>query len=388
MSHKNSSKPSMAVVRPFKPNLAELSVYKAFLEKFDLSFFYTGYDEGDCESEIQSMGLKGIRIKRYLGYTDFLKTKNLQRLLDFKIGVGSFLFSRLKEILDHDYINIVDPIYAYTYQIFRSLNPKQKLIIIRWENIFGRYDKIFLPSKVANKILSRADFVICTSKASLNTFPILKEFTGKIAHIYPGIFLKFIFKDNIDIKFDQVISSNTPSILFVGRVQWSKGIHDLIIATYILKEEFKLDVNLNIVGAGEINTLRNLVKSLRLEEKVKFWGPLSNKEVRNFMKNSTLFCFPSLLSPTWNEQFGFSLVEAMASKLPIVAYDTGVIKEILGDDGVYASAGNAYSLAEAMQKLVLDINLSRKIKENLRLRVLDKFDADKQGKEMLNFICP
>lgn len=101
------------------------------------------------------------------------------------------------------------------------------------------------------------------------------------------------------------------------------------------------------------------------------------------METADLFCFPSLVSPSWMEQFGFALVEAMAHALPVVAFDSGSIREICGDDGIYASTGNAFSLAEGLATVLRDARLARERGHRLQLRAFKEFDADCQGTKML-----
>ncbi len=141
-----------------------------------------------------------------------------------------------------------------------------------------------------------------------------------------------------------------------------------------------------VVGGGDAKPYRNLARDLGLEKHVKFWGRLTNEQVRHKMREASLFCFPSLLTPNCMEQYGFALVEAMAHGLPVVACDSGSIREVCGEDGVYASSGNSYELAKGIARLLNDKTQALRSGERLQRRVFELFDSERQGQKMLEFI--
>ncbi len=84
-----------------------------------------------------------------------------------------------------------------------------------------------------------------------------------------------------------------------------------------------LNIKLYIIGDGpEKNNLLNKIKELKIEDKVIFMG--EQKHINDILKRADLFIFTSR-----SESLPNSLVEAMANKLPIVAYNVGGISEII-----------------------------------------------------------
>jgi 1,4-alpha-glucan branching enzyme len=298
------------------------------------------------------------------------------------------MLNHLDDVLTHDYINVVDPIFGHTHQIARRLRPGQKLIVVRWDNLYGTHERIWMAARRANRVMERADVVVCVSQAALATLDLPSAFQGKVVQIYPGVDMTAI-RSNGNKRGASSGSSREnfrPVVLFVGRLQWTKGLEALLVALRILRERSGLEAELWVIGGGNKAAFRTLANGLGLREQIRFLGTLSNAEVNQKMAEADIFCFPSLLNPRWMEQFGFALVEAMAHGLPVVAFDSGSIREVCGEDALYASTGNPYSLAEEIRRTIENQDEFKERGERLRQRALLHFDADQQGKRMLEAI--
>jgi glycosyltransferase involved in cell wall biosynthesis len=385
MVHK---KKTMAILRASRPNLAELSVYRPFVEHFDLTLFFSRLGSQECRAQLEAFGMNGVQAVRYTSFSDLVPSEFIRRALDYKVGFGSYMLSHLSDVLAHDYINVVDPIFGFTHQILKGIRPSQKLIVVRWENIYGRYDRVWMAARRAGRVLKRADTIICVSQAAVSTLGIPAGFSGKIVQVYPGIDMRSIPSNGFraDTRNGSSAGGRRPVILFVGRLQWTKGLQTLLVALQILRQRKQLDADAWVIGGGDKAPFEALAGKLTLRERVLFLGTLSNAEVRARMVDADLFCFPSLVSPNWMEQHGFAVVEAMAHGLPIVAFDSGSIREICAEDAVYASTGNAHSLAEGIAQLLQNRGDSVLRGRRLHERALREFDADVQGRKMLEAI--
>jgi len=258
---------------------------------------------------------------------------------------------------------------------------------VRWENIYGRYDRIWMAVRRADPVLKRADTIICVSQAGVSTLSLPPGFSGKVVQVYPGIDMRDVHANgNGRAARNGSFAGHRPAILFVGRLQWTKGLQTLLVAMQILRQRKQLDADLWVIGGGDQAPFRSLAERLGLRERVSFLGTIGNSEVRAKMAEADVFCFPSLLSPNWMEQYGFAVVEAMAQGLPVVAFDSGSIREVCGEDAVYASAGNALSLAEGISQLVENPDASVVRGKRLRERALHEFDSDTQGRKIFEAI--
>lgn len=381
-------KRSMAVVRASTPNLAEMAIYRPFLEHLDLTFFFSGLDLTECRAQLDALGLQGMKLVRYRSVSELVPSRMVQRALNYKVGLGTYMLNHISDVLSHEYINIVDPLFGYTHQIARSIRPDQKLILVRWENIYGRYDRVWMAARRADQVLQRANVVICVSQASVSTLRLPPSFRGKVVQIYPAIDMRRVPSNGFrgSTKSAQFANDKRPVLLFTGRLQWTKGLHTLLVALSILRERKQLEPDLWVIGGGDKAPFKALTEELGLQQRVQFLGIVSNEEVREKMAAADVFCFPSLLTPNWMEQYGFVLVEAMAHGLPAVTFDSGSIREICGEDAVYASTGNAHSLAEAIGWVIENRAEAQERGRKLRQRAFREFDADQQGKRMLHAI--
>jgi len=245
-----------------------------------------------------------------------------------------------------------------------------------------------MAARRAGPVLERADTIICVSEAAVSTLGVSPRFSGKIAQVYPGIDMRSIPANGSRAAGQNGSSADNrrPVVLFVGRLQWAKGLQTLLAAMRILRQCKQLDADLWVIGGGNKAPFEALVGELGLQERVLLLGTLSNAEVRGKMAKADLFCFPSLVSPNWMEQYGFAVVEAMTHGLPVVAFDSGSIREICGEDALYASVGNAHSLAEGIARILKDKSEALTRGESLRKRALLEFDAEVQGRKMLEAI--
>lgn len=125
---------------------------------------------------------------------------------------------------------------------------------------------------------------------------------------------------------NRITDRNPNKILCVGRMVPEKGQHVVINAfSKILVNNPKTE--LHFCGSGpEEQKLKNLTKSLGLNDSVHFHGWQDHESVCRHMCEATLVVQPSL-----HEGFGLSLVESLASGASIVASDIGAFREILSE---------------------------------------------------------
>jgi glycosyltransferase involved in cell wall biosynthesis len=159
-------------------------------------------------------------------------------------------------------------------------------------------------------------------------------------------------------------------VLTVGRLNYQKGFHVLIKALRLIRKEFK-NAKLVIVGEGEDRgNLEKLARELKLADAVIFAGALPYEELPKAYAASDVFVLPSFF-----ESFGIALIEAEAVAKPVVGTRVGGVTEavVAGQSGILVEPGNPGSLAEAVEEILADRSLAKKMGENGRKNVEEKF---------------
>jgi glycogen(starch) synthase len=145
-------------------------------------------------------------------------------------------------------------------------------------------------------------------------------------------------------------------ILFSGRLERRKGA-EIILQS--IREIISIgdDVTVTFAGETEIGNALNyrhaIERILSPAERARCWflGPISSAKVLSLYVNSSMLLFPSLF-----ENCPYSLIEALASGLPVVATEGSGISEIVkhGDNGLLFSADDREQLLKNIRTLYHD----------------------------------
>lgn len=98
----------------------------------------------------------------------------------------------------------------------------------------------------------------------------------------------------------------------------------------------------------------------------------SDGRIFDILASTSIYAFPSPIDP-----FGYSIIEAMAMAVPVVAFDQAAVPEIVedGTTGILVTPGDTRGFAEALRTLIGDPELRRRMGEAGRARALERFDA-------------
>jgi glycosyltransferase involved in cell wall biosynthesis len=122
---------------------------------------------------------------------------------------------------------------------------------------------------------------------------------------------------------------------FVGRLTEQKGIRDLLV----------FGRRLLCIGRGplvdQVRTAGARVEEARTLE-----------ELAGAFERMAVLAIPSRTIPGAKEQFGRVAAEAMAAGVPVVAYDSGALGEVIGDAGVLVPEGDREGLVRSIRQLL------------------------------------
>jgi glycosyltransferase involved in cell wall biosynthesis len=141
-------------------------------------------------------------------------------------------------------------------------------------------------------------------------------------------------------------SLEAPYILFLGRISWKKGLDRLLRALASVK-----GADLKIAGYDENGysaELKRLARELGVEHRVQFVGPAENEAKQQLLRRARCFVLPS-----YNENFGMAVLEAMAAGCPVVVSEEVGLAEVVRESGSgLVTAGDPEPLARAVNALL------------------------------------
>ncbi|HVM69082.1 MAG TPA: glycosyltransferase, partial [Gaiellaceae bacterium] len=146
-------------------------------------------------------------------------------------------------------------------------------------------------------------------------------------------------------RFAAAASPARAAIVSPGRLVWEKGHYDVVRALALGGGERRLLV----VGDGrERARLLRYADELGVGDRVEI-RPAPYEEMPRLFGTAAVVVLASLATPTWEEQFGMVLAEAMAAGAPIVASRSGAIPEVLeGSAAALFDPGDWVALAELL----------------------------------------
>lgn len=150
------------------------------------------------------------------------------------------------------------------------------------------------------------------------------------------------------------LGDQTPLILFLGRVNFKKGLDLLVPAFRLVLEKFP-SARLAIVGPdneGYVSQVNQWCHEQGILDNVVFVDYLEPAEVRQAYVDANVFVLPS-----YTENFGMTVVEAMACGCPVVVSNqVNIWQEIEEERAGLVVSLDAYEIAQAVSQILMDKN--------------------------------
>ena len=190
--------------------------------------------------------------------------------------------------------------------------------------------------------------------------------------------------------FKPAFEKDKRTILFSGALQEAKGIFDVLKVIQILVENNRHDLFLRVAGTGpqEIEA-RKYVLEHGLSENVTFLGLVQREKMVEFYQSGALLIFASKqagITGKSEESFPYSVLEAMACGLPVIAYRTGGLHEQIQDgvNGYLVDSGDTDVLFDRALALFNDEDLRGKMGKAARNICVDNFSNISMAKQYLD----
>lgn len=305
----------------------------------------------------------------------YLRNINMITVKKSKFFITPSLCSRVKtEIRSFDVIhlheyrtfqNMVVAYYAKKYGIPYVLQAHGSLPRIGKIRFKWFFDKVF-----GYKILKGASKVIALSSFEAEQFLCMGVPEEKIIIMPNGIDLSEYSdlppKRSFKSKFGLVDKEKI--VLYLGRIHRIKGIDFLVRAFANIVEKLD-DVKLVIAGPddGYLDEIENLIKALKIEEKVLITGPLYGKDKLAAYVDAEVYVLPSRY-----ETFPMTVLEASACGTPIILTENcGIVEYFKAKVGLIGKP-DSNQLIEALLEILLHPN-NQSLRNNSR-NLIKRFD--------------
>lgn len=257
-------------------------------------------------------------------------------------------------------------ILSFDKTAFNQINfgfEKIRLYLIRYVQIkaMNRANEIIFLSKFSKNLISKnlkkkINFTIINHGVDKNLFKI-----GK----------KKLIKSSWDYNKKKKIK-----LIYVSPLFHYKNQITVAKAFTRLKKKYS-NLDIKFVGSYKhnISLYNTIIKNNWSINKKNFIGEVDHAKVINLLKISDIFLFASS-----SETFGISLVEAMASGMPIVCSNKSSLPEVLKDGGLYFNPNNQYELSNQIEKFIINKKLRKNKSKrafNLSLKYNWKVNARK-----------
>lgn len=160
-------------------------------------------------------------------------------------------------------------------------------------------------------------------------------------------------------------------VLFVGRLAEKKGVK------YLIQAMKMIDARLIIVGTGPLETE---LKELAAKETgdIVFLGNKTHEELKIIMPSADVYAAPSITAKGGDtEGIPVSIMEAMASGVPVVASDSGGISDLVknGENGLLTKEKDVKGIADAINSILFNDELAGVLTTNAA-KTIREYDYD------------
>ncbi len=167
-------------------------------------------------------------------------------------------------------------------------------------------------------------------------------------------------------------------VAYLGLLAEYQGI-DLLLRAAIHLLRVCSNVHFLVMGFPNVEHYRKMAERLSLAEHITFTGRIPYEKAPSYLALGDVAVAPKISATEGSGK----LLNYMAMGLPVVAFDTPVSQEYLGEQGVYAPVGDALALAKALEALLDNPTRSRELGRQLRERATRHYLWSEAGKKIL-----
>lgn len=239
-------------------------------------------------------------------------------------------------------------------------------------------------------LLWRAKKIICVSHATkrdlLHFFPTLAPEHIRVIHhgFDASFFEERVSSEVAEATYHQFLLKPKKYLLYVGALQPRKNVIRVIEAFEMVKSTQSDYQDYKLVLAGEAawlsqGILKRVETSLNKKDIV-LTGGIGFEALRHLYQGAALFVFPSLY-----EGFGLPILEAFASKIPVLISENSSLREVAGEGAWYCDAFDSEDIARQIIFILSSPDMQDRLLAQGQ-KQLQKFSWDRSAQETLDFI--
>jgi glycosyltransferase involved in cell wall biosynthesis len=236
-------------------------------------------------------------------------------------------------------------------------------------------------SQLTEIVASRADLYLAASAYNKSDLIAAGSNNDKTFVVPPFNQADQLRASEANLKLLDTYRDENVNLVTVGGVRPNKGHADLIEAFASYYYDFNSQARLFIVGAensafeGYREMLEEFMEWWSIDSRIVFTGEVSNESLKSYY-----LLADALLMTSEHEGFCVPLVEAMALKVPIVAYASTAIPETADDAAIVWDRRDPYLMAQSINllqtneeaRMALVYKGSRRYEENFSSHVIEK----------------
>lgn len=311
-----------------------------------------GLDSGKFNAR-SWQNLDGVRVKyfSFIGYVHY----------NFSI---SLFISLLKFVKYYDVVHITAvwnfPVWAASFACWWHKKP---YIISPRGTIYP--ETIAIKSATLKKMYYKLVAERCLKKASCLHFT-AKDEEQSVKNYLSLNTPSVVIANGINLKeFEEPAGKrimDEPYLLFLGRINYKKGLDLLYKAFAQITNQFP---TLKLVIAGPDNDgykkeLEILAHELNISHKIVYTGEVTGSEKVSLYKNAQAFVLSS-----YSENFGMSVVEALACGCPVAISDkVGIAEELLAHGAALVSSLEVFQIQKTIVEIIENEELRKSLAEN------------------------
>jgi len=175
------------------------------------------------------------------------------------------------------------------------------------------------------------------------------------------------------------LPADTPIVAYLGLLTDYQGIPHLIEAAVRLKQAGE-NVHFLIMGYPNVARYQAIARQKGVGDTITFTGKVQYQHAPAYLSLGDIAVAPKMST---SEGSG-KLLNYMALGQPVVAYDSAVHREYLGDLGMYAPSGDVAAFTEAIATLLHQPERRQEVGQQLRQRALQTYSWQKAGEQIVS----